>query len=299
MERWYTARQIAEIIGMSTRYVQREAQLGHLRSRALGGGRFRLSYRTWRSHMSATTPRTHPAASMTRPSTGSSRTASSESTRASTIWSGSSAPSALYTGMRLGEARGLTWDRVGFNEHRIVVTIAAAMVAAPAGSGKLTTAGFDAPKTRRSRREVPLSEEAERLLWSRYQRMGRPKVGLVFPGSDLTMPVSGSKVLRDLQKRLGAAEERFPIPDLHTLRHAFASLMIASGVPIPTVSKVLGHADPSITYRLYSHVLTDADYEAVQVMSFFPKGASPVKNGRATEAASLPERFRRNKPRGR
>ncbi len=63
------------------------------------------------------------------------------------------------------------------------------------------------------------------------------------------------------------------------------------------VSTVLGHADPSITYRLYSHVLTAAEYEAVQVMSFFPKSAAPVKNGRAIAAAAVPERFRRNKPR--
>ena len=48
MERWFTARQIAEIIGMSTRFVQREAQLGHLCSTAIGVGprpalRFRQS----------------------------------------------------------------------------------------------------------------------------------------------------------------------------------------------------------------------------------------------------------------
>ena len=38
MERWYTARQIAEIIGMSTRFVQRAAQTGVLRSTAIGVG---------------------------------------------------------------------------------------------------------------------------------------------------------------------------------------------------------------------------------------------------------------------
>ncbi len=48
MERWYTARQIAEIIGMSPRFVQRAAQTGALRSTAIGVGprpalRFRQS----------------------------------------------------------------------------------------------------------------------------------------------------------------------------------------------------------------------------------------------------------------
>ena len=38
MERWYTAREIAQVIGMSTRFVQREAQLGRLRSVAVGAG---------------------------------------------------------------------------------------------------------------------------------------------------------------------------------------------------------------------------------------------------------------------
>ena len=38
MERWYTAREIAERIGMSTRWVQREAQLGRLHGRAYGLG---------------------------------------------------------------------------------------------------------------------------------------------------------------------------------------------------------------------------------------------------------------------
>ncbi len=38
MERWYTAREVAERIGMSVRYVQREAQAGRLRGRLIGVG---------------------------------------------------------------------------------------------------------------------------------------------------------------------------------------------------------------------------------------------------------------------
>ena len=37
--------------------------------------------------------------------------------------------------------------------------------------------------------------------------------------------------------------------------HTHASQFLSRGVPIPTVSKRLGHANPSITLRLYAHAL--------------------------------------------
>ena len=42
---------------------------------------------------------------------------------------------------------------------------------------------------------------------------------------------------------------------LHQLRHFTATQLIAAGVDVRTVSGRLGHADPSITLMVYSHVL--------------------------------------------
>ena len=42
---------------------------------------------------------------------------------------------------------------------------------------------------------------------------------------------------------------------IHSMRHTHASQLLSRGVPIPTVSKRLGHANPSITLRLYAHAL--------------------------------------------
>ena len=39
------------------------------------------------------------------------------------------------------------------------------------------------------------------------------------------------------------------------MRHAFASLLLRGGVPITHVAAQLGHRDPSITLRVYSHWL--------------------------------------------
>jgi hypothetical protein len=39
---------------------------------------------------------------------------------------------------------------------------------------------------------------------------------------------------------------------------------LSEGVPIPTVSKRLGHANPSITLKLYSHALESDELAAVK-----------------------------------
>jgi hypothetical protein len=41
----------------------------------------------------------------------------------------------------------------------------------------------------------------------------------------------------------------------HDLRHTFASLMIANGEDIVRVSRLMGHANASITLNVYSHML--------------------------------------------
>jgi len=42
------------------------------------------------------------------------------------------------------------------------------------------------------------------------------------------------------------------------------SQLLSQGVPIPTVSKRLGHANPSITLRLYSHALESDELAAAK-----------------------------------
>ncbi|WP_307214120.1 tyrosine-type recombinase/integrase [Microbacterium testaceum] len=46
---------------------------------------------------------------------------------------------------------------------------------------------------------------------------------------------------------------------LHTLRHTFASNLIASGCDVVTVQRALGHAQPSITLNTYAHLWPSAE----------------------------------------
>lgn len=54
----------------------------------------------------------------------------------------------------------------------------------------------------------------------------------------------------------------FPHVTLHSLRHTNATLMIADGTDVCTVSKRLGHANTSTTLNIYAHALKAKDTEA-------------------------------------
>ena len=52
----------------------------------------------------------------------------------------------------------------------------------------------------------------------------------------------------------------------HDLRHTAATLLLSRGVHPKVVSEMLGHADISITLRVYAHVTPNMQEAAVQVM---------------------------------
>lgn len=49
----------------------------------------------------------------------------------------------------------------------------------------------------------------------------------------------------------------------HGLRHTFASLLLADGVPVPEVSAYVGHEDCGVTLKIYAHFVRE-ETQAVQ-----------------------------------
>ena len=54
--------------------------------------------------------------------------------------------------------------------------------------------------------------------------------------------------------------------NLHSLRHHHASSLISAGIDVLTISRRLGHANPSITLTVYGHLYPDTDDRAAQVV---------------------------------
>ena len=102
-------------------------------------------------------------------------------------------------------------------------------------------------------RKVPLNAKAQAVL----ARQPRGESPFVFPSTrDSARPRTSDLSLWDTVRREAGTED----VRLHTLRHTVASHAVMNGVPVPVVSRLLGHTNAQMTLR-YAH-LADRDIEA-------------------------------------
>ena len=79
------------------------------------------------------------------------------------------------------------------------------------------------------------------------------------------------------------AGQALPHIRLHDLRHLHATTLLLAGIPVHVVAARLGHADPAVTLRVYSHVLRE---HAVSVGDVFAQAVkAPV-----SKSVSKPDR---------
>ena len=81
------------------------------------------------------------------------------------------------------------------------------------------------------------------------------------------IPISPKKAYRKMKEILQKAE----LPDIrfHDLRHTFATQAIISGVDAKTLSGILGHTKASFTLDTYTHVTTDMQQKASEIVGGF------------------------------
>ena len=54
---------------------------------------------------------------------------------------------------------------------------------------------------------------------------------------------------------------------LHTLRHTFGSTLLRHGIGIEVISKLMGHANITITYNKYIHVIQEEQAKAMNLVN--------------------------------
>ncbi len=171
----------------------------------------------------------------------------------------------VATGLRRGEALGLRWSDVDLTNGYLTVR----------GSLTRTRAGLQisTPKTDRSKRTVPLATPTVATLVAiraaqkgEHKRAGSAweEHGLIF-STEFGTPVDPHNALRAIKTAAKRADLRGI--GLHTLRHTAASVMIEAGVPLKTVSEILGHASIQVTGDIYGHVSTDGARTAMDRLS--------------------------------
>lgn len=175
---------------------------------------------------------------------------------------------AAYTGLRDGELGGLLWRDLDLD--RGVVSVQRGLVDGEGGRRLLQ----DEPKRRSSIRQVRILPEVVALLrvYRQEQRLARlaagrgwlDRRGLVFT-TETGLPLRRHTVgamLHRTAARAGVAKR----VTMHAWRHAYASHLLAEGRPITEVARLLGHASPAITLRVYAHAVPDVGEEAAEAI---------------------------------
>ena len=162
---------------------------------------------------------------------------------------------AIFTGLRASELRGLTWKDVD--------PLDAAVVTVRQRADRYLELG--SPKSRTSQREVPLAPMVVNTLKEWKLACPKGELDLVFPRRDGTI-VSHAIVhdwLGALQVKLGiGSDPRKPKYGLHSLRHACASLWIEDGRSPKQVQAWMGHSTIGMTFDVYGHLFPKAEDDA-------------------------------------
>lgn len=176
----------------------------------------------------------------------------------------------LYTGMRIGEAYGLTWNDVDFKRNVIRINKTKERIKV---NGKYQWI-VDTPKRSASIRIIPLIEKAkQQLLYLKTIQPGinaKPTDNIFVTESNI--PPSQSSLTRTLKAILTRADINPVGFGLHDLRHSFGSMLLQKGwetnqpVDIKVISELLGHKDVSITYNTYLHIINTHKSEVMNLL---------------------------------
>jgi integrase len=173
---------------------------------------------------------------------------------------------ALFTGLRRGELLALKWGHVDLEAKTLHVREALQETAAGVSTKQ--------PKTRAGRRDIVLPDVVVDTLRehrkSQLEQRVRLGLGKLSDRDSLFATIDGrlpSPKAFSTRWAYAAAAIGMPGISFHALRHTHASMLIASGLDVVSVAKRLGHANPTVTLRVYSHLFRVADTKAAEIIN--------------------------------
>lgn len=203
----------------------------------------------------------------------------------------------IFGGMRAGELNGLEWSDIDWDNNLLRIRQASQYLP---GKGTFTKS----TKNESSERIISLPDTVMSVLrqyklWQNGERKNQGDLWIdsnriftklngepIFPHTlgkwfSKFIKRHNDKIMNDLTISKDD-KEKYLLDNVnfHGLRHTNATLLIAEGVDIATVSKRLGHAEISTTLNIYTHTLQKADRSAADKLeNLFNKNMQNKKQG--------------------
>lgn len=174
-------------------------------------------------------------------------------------------------GLRRGEALGLKWRDINFKESKMHIK-RSLREQKDDETGKYLLK-FSPPKSKKSRRTIPLTPELVAVLKAHKAKQAEEKLffGEEYHNEDLVFcKENGERIwprcfhrhYTDSLKATGVSHKK-----PHTMRHTFCTLLIEEGEDLRIVQELAGHASLAITAGIYVHVLERTKKKAVTKLS--------------------------------
>ena len=175
----------------------------------------------------------------------------------------------LYTGLRVGELRGLRWSDIDFAAN--TMSIRRQLHPKSQTTKRITAPKYDEERTVYLPQPAITALKAQRVK----QNEQRLAAGAKWVDNEVTHDLvfrmetgveHGEKTIADAVRNVGSA---IGIPALHPhdLRHSYAVAALRSGADVKSVQHNLGHKTSSMTVDIYAAYSEDAGKESAQKLS--------------------------------
>ena len=186
----------------------------------------------------------------------------------------------LYTGLRVGEATGLTWDDINFETKTISVNRTLTYYKHEDGK---TRFAVNLPKTKSSERTIPMIEIVREALIKEKQiqsDLNIEQVKVVDGISNFIFinrygnPINQAPLNKALRRMIRLYNEEqlqkednienitfLPNISCHSLRRTFTTRQVEANVNLKVLQEVLGHSDIRTTMNIYAEATEDLKHK--------------------------------------